>query len=155
MPSPVEFLVHHYLILLVAAALAAALISYVQQRVRAPRAASWPGAEGTIQSVDRLVVGTPFSPSYGPGAPYIVDVGDFSYVVNNVYYSGRLKTSRSFSTGTASPKELIDQKIQVRYNPRNPEQYFVPPQEIGGFLLDPFDEPAAKDGPVDLNLDKI
>jgi hypothetical protein len=152
MPSPVAFLVHHYLILLVALGLAATIVSYVQQRVRTARAANWPEAEGIIQIVRRVAV----ADAGGPIVTYrMVPVGDFSYKVNDEYYSGISGISRSFSTGTASPKELIDQRIKVRYNPRKPEQYFVPPQEIGGFLLDPFNEPTAKDGPVDLNLDKI
>jgi hypothetical protein len=152
MPSPAEFLVHHYLILLVALGLVVTAVSSIQQRVRAAKAANWPATEGIIQIVRRVAV----PDAGGPIVTYrMVPVGDFSYKVNDEYYSGVLGISRSFSTGDALPGELINQKIQVRYNPRKPEQYSVFPQEIGGFLLDPFNEPTAKDGPVDLNLDKI
>ena len=109
----------------------------------------WPMAEATIQFVRKVTVN---AGRYS----YQVDVGDFSFTVSGEYYSGRLKISRSFSTHQALPKELTDQKIQVRYNPRNPDKYSVPPQEIGGFLLDPFDETNVSDGePFDLEIDKI
>lgn len=109
---------------------------------------SWPIAEGTIQSVRKVAV------ELGR-ASYQLDVGDFSYVVNDEYYSGQLQISRSFSTHQAAPENLTDRKIQVRYNPRNPEKYSVPRQETGGFLLDPYSEAGKDIGPIDLNLNKI
>jgi hypothetical protein len=109
----------------------------------------WPTAEGTIQFIRKVTVN---AGRYS----YQVDVGDFSFTVNGEYYSGRLKISRSFSTHQALPKDLANQKIQVRYNPLNPDKYSVPPQEIGGFLLDPFDETNVSDAdPFDLEIDKI
>jgi len=93
---------------------------------------NWPVTEATIQSVGKVI-------GYGRGS-YPLDVGDFSYVVNDEYYSGRAMISRSFSTHGASPKDLINQKIQVRYNPRKPEKYDVSQSDVGGFLLDPYDD---------------
>jgi hypothetical protein len=106
-------------------------------------------AEGTIQSVSKVLV-------RAGRYSHSVDVGDFSYIVNDEYYSGRLTISRSFSTHDASLEDLVNQKIQVRYDPQKPESYYVPQQELGGFLLDPYDEPNASDiGPIGLNIDKV
>jgi hypothetical protein len=129
--------------------LAALVVSLVWQQFRPDKTAQWPVTEGTIRSVGTVVV------SAGRQS-YQVDVGDFSYVVNDEYYSGRLKISSSFSTHGASPRDLINQKIQVRYDPRKTEKFSVPPQEVRSFLLDPYDEsPFASDiGLVDLNIDK-
>jgi hypothetical protein len=111
------------------------------------KAANWPVTEGTIQAVARVYYKT----SENPDA---IHVGDFSYSVNNEYYSGRVTITRSFSTHDSSAKDLIDQKFQVRYNPRRPEKYFVPQAELGSFLLDPYDDRFADDsGHVDLNVD--
>lgn len=93
---------------------------------------TWPMTEGTIQSVSK-VIGT------GRGS-YPLDVGDFTYVVNDEYYSGRARISRSFSTGDSQPKDLINQRFQVRYNPRKPDEYDVAQADAGGFLLDPYDD---------------
>ena len=123
------------------------VITLVRQPVSAKKAANWPVAQATIQSVGKVVV------SAGRHS-YSVIAGDFTYIVNDEYYSGRLKISRSFSTHDATPKGLVDQKVQVRYNPRKPEQYSVPPQEVGSFLLDPYDEPFGTDvGSFDLDTD--
>lgn len=150
MSFAVELIVHHFLIVLIALwALAGLVVLVVRRPVSPEKAANWPVTEGTIQSVGRVVVNTGRS-------SYSIDIGDFSYIVNNEYYSGRLTISHSFSTHDRSPKDLIDQKIQVRYNPRKPEKYSVPQAEVGGFLLDPYDEPFGEDvGPIDLNIDKI
>jgi hypothetical protein len=105
-------------------------------------------SEGTIQAVNRVYVKT----SQNPDSVY---VGDFSYYVNDEYYSGRVTISRSFSAHDRSPKDLIDQKIQVRYNPRKPEKFSVPQAELVGFLVDPYDETFGDDSSIDLNIDKI
>ena len=70
------------------------------------------------------------------------------------YYCGT-ELRRYLFTDHALPKDLVDQKIQVRYNPRKPEKFSVPQQEIEGFLLDPYDGAGRDEYPIDLNLDKI
>jgi hypothetical protein len=90
----------------------------------------WPLVEATIQSVNQRS-------AYNPA---MADVADFSYTVNDDYFSGKVQISRSFSTHGASPGDLVDQKIQVRHNPRKPQKYSVPQAEVGGFLLDPYDD---------------
>jgi len=93
---------------------------------------NWPVAQATIQSVGKAI-------GNGRGS-YPLDVGDFTYVVNDEYYSGRVRISRSFSTGDSQPKDLINKKFQVRYNPRKPDQYDIREADAGGFLLDPYDD---------------
>jgi len=102
---------------------------------RPAKAASWPVAEGTFQSVDTVLI-------YGFWGYSPVDTGQFSYSVNDEYYSGKLMFSRRSSTDGRPPRVLINQKIQVRYDPRKPEKYSVPRQEVIGFLLRPYGESA-------------
>lgn len=90
----------------------------------------WPVTEATIQSVTERSADN----------PGLSDIGNFSYIVNDDYFSGKVRISRSFSTNDASPQDLVDQKIQVSYNPRKPEKYSVGQSEVGGFLLDSYDE---------------
>lgn len=150
MSSVVGLIVHQYVIVLFALYVLAILVIFLVRRPVSPeKAASWPVTEGTIQSVGKVHVDA------GRNS-YSIDVGDFSYIVNDDYYSGRLTITRSFSTHDAQPRDLVNQKIQVRYNPRKPEKYSVPQAELGGFLLDQYDEPFGEDvDPIDLNIDKI
>lgn len=100
------------------------------RRTKGEGASDWPLTEATIQSVNERSADNPNMP----------DVADFSYSANDDYFSGKLRISRSFSSHGASLRDLFDQKIQVRYNPRKPEKYSVPQAEVAGFLLDPYDD---------------
>lgn len=134
MSSAVEFIVHHYaIVLFILCMLACLVVYYVRRPVSPEKATNWPETEGTIQSVTNIT----FRTAERSDLTY---VGDFSYSVNNEYYSGRVTISRSFSAHDHSAEDLINQKLQVRYNPRKPEKFSVPQQELGGFLLDPYDE---------------
>jgi Protein of unknown function (DUF3592) len=93
---------------------------------------TWPATEATIQSMHRAI-------GSGRGADP-VDVGDFSYAVNGEYYSGSAVISRSFSTRDSEPRDLIDKKFQVQYDPSKPEKYDVSESEIEGFELGPYDD---------------
>ncbi|HVN92725.1 MAG TPA: DUF3592 domain-containing protein [Terracidiphilus sp.] len=111
--------------------------------------ATWLSTEGTIQSVGQVVVNAGKS-------SYTVDVGDFSYQVDDEFYSGRVKLSRLSSTEEQPPRVLIHQKLQVRYDPQKPEENSVENQEVEGFLLNSWDENLGTDlDPIDLNIDKI
>jgi hypothetical protein len=137
------------IVLLALGLLAAFVLWLVWQSRRPDKTADWPVTEATIQSVGKVVINAGRS-------SYSVDVGDFSYNVNNEYYSGRLRISRSSSTGDAAQRDLIHQNFQVRYNPQKPEEHSVPEAELGGFILAPFDESLGSDvDPIDLNIDKI
>jgi len=140
-------------IVLLALGAVVAFVIWIAWQVRSAmqlnrKAASWPSTQATIQSVGTVVV---------HGRPsYSVDVCDFSYSINDEYYSGRLQISTSTATGDASPSALIHQNVQVRYNPQKPEQHAMPQTALGGFLLDSFDESVGSEvGSIDLNIDKI
>ena len=124
---------------------------FVLGRVRrspANNPANWLETEATIQSVGKMVEG---SGRYSCQ----VDVGDFTYIVNDEYYSGRATISSSFSTGDSQLRDLVNKKFQVRYDPRKPEKYNVSQSDVGGFLLDQYDGSGTDIGSIDLNLDKI
>ena len=129
MNSPAETFI---LVISILVALAAGAAWIVRRPTHAKITEPWLETEATIQSVGKVI-------GSGRGS-YPLDVGDFSYVVNDEYYSGRARISRSFSTHDALPKDLINQKFQVRYNPGKPEKYDVAQAEVGGFLLDPYDD---------------
>ena len=119
------------------------------QTIHLNKTESWPLIEATIQSVSRVVVKAGRS-------SYPLDVGDFSYNISEEYYSGRLTISSSHSTGDSAPRVLINQKIQVHYDPQKPESFAVPQQEVENFVLGPYNAPYASDeDPIDLNIDKI
>lgn len=119
------------------------------QSIRLNKAQSWPLSEAMIQSVSRVVVKAGRS-------SYPLDVGDFSYNISDEYYSGRLTISSSNSTRDTAPRVLVNQKIQVRYDPRKPENYLVPQQKVEDFVLGPYYATYATDeDPIDLNIDKI
>lgn len=111
-------------------ALGVAGFSIRWRRGKEEGSSEWPVTEATIQTVTERSADNPSVP----------DIADFSYTVDVDYFSGKLQISRSFSTHGASPKDLVDRKIQVRYNPRKPEKYSVQQAEVGGFLLDPYDD---------------
>ena len=115
----------------IAMLLMAGIVVFIARRpVSAKKAANWPTNEATIRTV-RIAY-------FGKNTGNPVYVGDFSYITGGEYYSGTLAISSSFSTGDGAPGDLVNQKIQVRYNPRKPKQFWVPQQEIRGFLLDPY-----------------
>ena len=104
---------------------------------------NWPQTEATIQSVGRVI-------GSGRGS-YPFDVGDFSYVVNGEYYSGRATISGSSSIGNSQPKDLVNKKFQLRYNPRQPDKYDLSESDVAGFLLDPYDDFLMRDlDPIDI-----
>lgn len=138
------FATHVFVVLFLSVALIGLVSWLVWRSTRQDNTKQWPVTEGTIQTVRKVVFGGQNNPP--------LDVGDFSYIVNDEYYSGTLMISRSFSSHQAVPRDLIDQKIQVRYNPHKPEKYSVPQAELGGFLLDPYDGLGFDSGSVDLNI---
>ena len=111
-----------------------AVVTLVRVYRRAPasasKAANWPETQGTIQSVNRMVVRAGRSTT-------IVDVADFSYRVNGEYYSGRLRVS-GCTDGDPSTRELVDQKVRVLYDPKTPDEFSFPQQSIGGFVVESY-----------------
>jgi hypothetical protein len=145
-----ELIANHYVIaFFTLCGLVILVVSFVRQSVRQKKESKWPVTEGTIQSVGRVYVNA------GRDS-YFVDVGDFSYNVENEYYSGRLTITPSDSAGDLSPRVLIHQKLQVHFDPRKPGKFSVPQVELMGFRLDSYRERFATDvEPIDLNIDKV
>lgn len=113
-------------------ALASLVVWLYRSAVPKENTDNWPLTEATIQSVGKAV---------GPGRNfYALDVCVFTYVVNGEYYSGRATISRPFSTEDSQPKDLVNKKFQVRYNPSKPDKYNVSQADAGDFLLDPYDD---------------
>lgn len=122
------------------------VFAYRHWPVSAAKAANLPETQGTIQSVYQVII------SVGRGKQ-TANVGDFSYKVNGEFYSGRAMISRGFSVGDNSPKELVDQKVRVLYDPQKPERFSFPSQQVGGFLLNPYVVINETDvDPIDLNI---
>ena len=117
--------------------------------MRPNKADQWPETEGTIQSTNTEYINA------GRNS-HLEEVCDFSYKVDNKYYSGRLTIGRMDGDGNISPKGLIGCKIQVRYDPQKPDRFSVPTEELEGFSLGRhYESPFATDTePTTLNLDK-
>ena len=94
------------------------------QRKRVEQAEGWLQAEATIESggLEGTAQGRARLPTFA-----------FSYQIAGKYYSGRFALLRY----TADPdRALIDRmigrKLQVRYDPRRPEVWFIPDKVIKG-----------------------
>ena len=147
---PVNMLVMTPLqLIIVGLAVFAILVIWLVWRYTHPKEAeAWPSTSGTIQSVNTVVV-------HAGRSSYSVEVADFSYSVDDEYFSGRLTITTTPSNQGLSPRSLIHQTIQVNYDPRRPEKFSIPQTELGGFSLSPHYEPFGEDvDPIDLNIDK-
>lgn len=120
------------LVLCLLGALGVLVVWLVRRNAHSIEPQTWSFTEATIQSLSKVI-------GSGRGSEPL-DVGDFSYVVNEEYYSGRAMISSSFSTGDSQPRDLVGKKFQVRYDPRNPDKYDVSQSDVEGFLLDPYDD---------------
>lgn len=145
-----KFAMSLLLVVITALGMLAVLVIWLLWRTAHPdKAQAWPLTEATIQSVGTVIV-------HAGRNSYSVDVGDFSYKINDEYFSGRFKIASSFLGENRSPRGLVNQKIRVHFNPQEPEKFLVPETEVEGFVLGPYNEPFGEDiDPIDLNIDKI
>jgi|SRR6185437_15380861 len=143
--SPVE------LIVTILGLLAILVIGIVWRGAHPTASESSAETEATIQSVGKVNV------SAGRSS-YTIEVADFSYSVNNEYYSGRMRVSPSLSGDDHSTRDLVNQKFQVSYNLAKPEKFSVAQTEVGGFALDPYSDSFGQNyelDPIDLGIDKV
>jgi hypothetical protein len=141
--SPLE------LIVIALVVLAILVIWLIWQNAHPHEIEAWPVTQGTIQSVGTVVV-------HRGRSSYSVEVADFSYSVSDEYYSGRLSIASSFPNGELSPRGLVNQRIQVHYNPRKPEKFSFAQTTVGEFILKSYNEPFGEDiDPINLNIDKL
>lgn len=88
------------------------------------KAEGWPAAEATLESggLEEVAQGRSRLPTFA-----------FSYQVAGKYYSGRFAL---VPYPTDAERSLIDRmigrKLQVRYDPRHPELWFIPDKMIEG-----------------------
>jgi len=108
--------------------LASYAIYAIWNHSRSKKSEQWPVTDGTIQSVNTEII------REGRGSTEL-PVCDFSYCVNGEYYSGRLSISRTSVPDDYPPRNLVNQKIHVRYDPKKPSKCFVPPVDLDGFHL--------------------
>jgi hypothetical protein len=106
--------------------LASYAIYAIWNHLRSKKSEQWPVTDGTIQSVNTEII------REGRGSTEL-PVCDFSYCVDGEYYSGRLSISRTSAPDDYSPRNLINQKIHLRYDPKKPAKCFVPPVDLDGF----------------------
>jgi hypothetical protein len=118
--------------LIAVGATAVLVLRFVRRPAPADNPANWPVTEATIQIVGRAIG------SARGSLP--IDVGDFSYVVNDEYYSGRATISRSFSAHETQPKDLVNKKFQLRYDPRKPEKFDLAESDLEGYIFYPYDD---------------
>lgn len=71
--------------------------------------ANWLVAQETIQSVGTMIV-------YAGRDSYSTDVSDYYFKVNDEFYSGRLMVADVAYSTDRSPRVLVGQTIQVRYD---------------------------------------
>lgn len=93
---------------------------------RVEDAKRWPSTEATIQSGDEEVASTP-----GRGLLMIPSFA-FSYKVNEQYYSGNFTLVPNTEPSESLIKRMIDRKLRIQYDPRQPSSYFIPNAIIEG-----------------------
>ncbi len=99
---------------------------WLWQFLRIEDAKRWPSTEATIQSGAEETVSTP-----GRGL-LRVPVLAFSYKVSEEYYSGQFVLVPNSEPSESLIKRVIDRKLKIRYNPRQPSSYFIPDVMIEG-----------------------
>lgn len=102
---------------------------YMAKR-RTKGAAEWPEAVATIQSAKMELVER--VGHLRRSVPFF----DFSYVVENDYYSGRFGVRVDETRADALIREWIDTKLAVRYDPKRPSIFSLPDEMfIDGFRV--------------------
>jgi hypothetical protein len=86
----------------------------------------WPSTEATIQS------GEVEASEFWERDLLRLPVFTFSYRVNEELYSGRFVLVPNMEPGESLIKQMIDRKLRIQYNPREPSSYFIPDAMIEG-----------------------
>lgn len=93
---------------------------------RVQNARGWPSTEGTVEFGNVEVASTTLR------GLVKVPVFAFSYKVNEVYYSGRFTLVPNTEPGESLIKRMIDRKLTIQYDPRQPSLYLIPDTLIEG-----------------------
>jgi hypothetical protein len=102
----------------VAGVVVALFVRLFRNANREVEAKSWPSTEATIQSAEIETV------DRGRSAVELPCFA-FSYAVNGEYYSGRFSLSRDDARLPAFLREMIDQKVTIKYDPKRPGSFSV------------------------------
>lgn len=90
-------------------------------------ARSWPAVEATIESGTLEHV-----KDSSARAPIVLPVLAFSYQALGTFYGGRFSLSHLNTDADELIQKLIGRKLQVRYNPSEPEKWYIPDEQIEG-----------------------
>jgi hypothetical protein len=122
-PDSINLLIHLALL----AIPLAFLISWLWRRNLSRKATEWPDTEGEIQS------GCLETVAHNRYGELQLPVFTFTYQVGGQYYGGRFAL-RPYITdpGISVIERLRGQKLQVRFNPMSPEEWFIPNEYIEG-----------------------
>lgn len=103
------------------------LLSWLWRRVRSKDALRWPTTEGNIESGTIEVV------AHLKGGDISLPVFAFSYRVTDRYHSGRFAL-RPYITdpGPSVLDRMKGRKLQIHYNPRRTEEWFIADEYIEG-----------------------
>jgi Protein of unknown function (DUF3592) len=114
----------------VSVAVVAWLVSQYKRRRLALEAAQWIPVEATIES--GALEGTHES------GRVVLPTFAFSYKVSDQYYSGRFSLRANLSRALAEPMigKMIGRKVLVRYDPKRPEEWFIPDKLIDGYSVE-------------------
>lgn len=94
------------------------------------QAKSWPGTDATIQSSALEVV------AHARYGEIELPCFAFSYVVGGQYYSGRFALMGLDDRPDDLLKTLVDTKLRVNYNPKQPAQWHIPQDRIEGYQVE-------------------
>ena len=59
----------------------------------------------------------------------------FTYVVKGDYYSGRFSLEADGQRAEELTRELVERKLNLLYDPGNPDSWFIPIRTFAGFTL--------------------
>lgn len=99
---------------------------FVRKMNQVDDAKLWPGTEATIQTGKVEVVA---HTRYGNIA---LPCFAFSYIVAGDYYSGRFALLARGDQADVLLKKLVDQKLRVNYDPKQPSTWHIPHELIEG-----------------------
>lgn len=100
---------------------------WIWRTIRARKAKTWPTTEATIQSGNTEHVGN------ADGIEIKLPVFNFTYLINGENHYGRFSLQPYITDpGPGLFPRMIDRKLQIRYNPAKPEEWFIADEYIEG-----------------------
>jgi hypothetical protein len=104
------------------------LVKFSSQSYQRRRARKWPLSEGSIHRINRQVVGA----AKGEG-PITQPVCSFTWTVNGEGHWGVLVLQVNDDPGQEEIDCLKNIKFPVHFNPKDPDEYYIPVPDIDGY----------------------